>query len=65
MSIGASTECQQDTYYSIAEATWQNLQQEIKDWIVNEGGGQAVVNTPTTVHVDKEKIKEILTRMNQ
>jgi len=53
-------ECQQNTYYNIAEATWQNLQQEIKDW-VNNSGGQATVNTPKAVRVDKEKIVEILT----
>lgn len=58
---GTNTECQQDTYYNIAEVTWQNLQQEIKDWIVNEGGGQALVNTPKAVRVKKETIEEILT----
>ena len=58
---GTNTECQQDTYYNIAEATWQNLQQEIKDWIENEGGGQATINTPKAVRVKKETVEEILT----
>ena len=60
LNIGANTECQQETYYDIAEATWQNLQQEIANWI-NSNGGQANVNTPTTVNVKKETIKEVLT----
>src|SRR5690554_1527467 len=59
----ADTECQQDTYYNIAEATWQNLQQEIADW-VNNSGGQATINTPKAVRVDKDKIIEILTTNN-
>jgi len=58
--LGSDIECQQDTYYDIADATWQNLQQEIAQW-VNDNGGQAVVNTPKAVRVDKEKIVEILT----
>lgn len=60
LNVGANTECQQETYYDIAEATWQNLQQEIADWI-NSNGGQATVNTPETVRVKKETIKEVLT----
>ena len=36
------------------------MQQEIKQW-VNNSGGQATVNTPKAVRVDKEKIVEILT----
>ncbi|MEE1961483.1 hypothetical protein V1387_02210 [Allomuricauda taeanensis] len=59
--LGSDIECQQSTYYDIAEATWQNLQQEIKDWIENEGGGQAMVNTPKAVRIKKETIEEILT----
>lgn len=60
LNIGASTECQQETYYDIAEATWQNLQQEIANW-VNNNGGQATINTSETVRVKKEKIEEVLT----
>ncbi len=56
----ANEECQQDTYYNVAEATWQNLQQEIADWI-NNNGGQATINAPKAVRVDKDKIIEILT----
>lgn len=57
-------QCQQETYYDIAEATWQNMQQEIANWINNEEishGGQAVVNAPKAVRISKEKITEILT----
>ncbi len=57
---GATTECQQDTYYDIAEATWQNMQDEIAEW-VNNHGGQATVIPSTAVRVDKEKIEELLT----
>lgn len=56
----ADTECQQDTYYNVAEATWENMQQEIAQWI-NNNGGQAVVIPKTAVRVDKEKIEELLT----
>lgn len=58
---GTNTECQQDTYYDIADATWENLQQEIKDWIENEGIGQATINTPKTLRIKRETIEEILT----
>lgn len=56
-------ECQQSTYYDIAEATWQNMQQEIADWINDDlsNGGQATINTPKAERVDKGKIEEILT----
>ncbi|MAN28779.1 MULTISPECIES: hypothetical protein [Mesonia] len=60
MAFG-SDPCQQDTYYNIAEATWKNMQQEIKNWIENDGDGQATINAPKAVQVDKEKIIEILT----
>lgn len=60
LSFG-SDPCQQDTYYNIAEVTWTNMQDEIKEWIENEGGGQASINTPKAVRIDKEKIVEILT----
>lgn len=60
---GANTECQQDTYYNIAEATWENMQQEIVDWINSpeSNGGQASIVPKTAVRVDKEKIEELLT----
>ncbi len=54
-----SEECQQNDYYNIAEATWDNMQQEIAQW-VNEYGGQATVVPKTAVRVDKEKLKELL-----
>ncbi len=61
---GVNDECQQDTYYNIAEATWQNMQQEIAAWINDDEvshGGHAEVIVPKAVRVDKEKIIEILT----
>jgi hypothetical protein len=58
---GANTECQQDTYYNIAEATWENMQQEIAQW-VNDYGGQATVVPKTAVRVNREKVEELLTR---
>jgi len=62
--LGSDIDCQQDTYYDIAEATWQNMQQEIADWINDDQishGGQATVNTPKAARVNKDKIIEILT----
>ena len=59
LNIGANTECQQETYYDIAAATWQNLQQEIQQW-VTEYGGQATIKQPQAVHVDRNKIIELL-----
>ncbi|MAN28777.1 MULTISPECIES: hypothetical protein [Mesonia] len=60
MSFG-SDPCQQDTYYNIAGATWTNMQNEIKEWIENEGGGQASVNEPKAILVKRETVEEILT----
>jgi len=62
--LGSDIECQQDTYYDIAEATWQNMQEEIANWINDDelsNGGQASINPPKAARVDKEKIVEILT----
>ena len=59
LNIGANTECQQETYYDIAEATWENLQQEIALW-VNNNGGQASIVPKTVVRVAKEKVEELL-----
>ncbi|MFI2741241.1 hypothetical protein ACG2LH_00765 [Zhouia sp. PK063] len=59
--FGSNIECQQETYYNIAEATWKNMQKEIKNWVENEGHGHAIINAPKAVHVKKETIKEILT----
>lgn len=56
---GTNTECQQDTYYNIAEATWKNMQQEITDW-VNVNDGQANIVPKKAIRVNKEKIKELL-----
>jgi hypothetical protein len=63
LNLGASTECQQETYYDIAQATWENMQQEIVSWInnPNSNGGQASISTTIAIPVDKEKIKDILT----
>jgi hypothetical protein len=52
--------CKQDTYYKIAQATWENMQQEIVQWINEEGGGQAEVIPKIAVLVDRQKIKELL-----
>ncbi|AUC74270.1 hypothetical protein [Olleya sp. Bg11-27] len=60
LAPGTDTECQQNSYYDIAEATWQNMQEEIAQW-VNENGGQANIVTSTAARVDKEKIEELLT----
>ena len=57
---GADEECQQNTYYDIAEATWQNMQQEIAQW-VNVNGGQATVVPKIAARINREKIEEILT----
>lgn len=57
-------ECQQNDYYNVAEATWENMQLEIAAWINNNeisNGGQASINTPKAVRVNKETIEEILT----
>ncbi len=63
LNIGANTECQQETYYDVAEATWENMQQEIVDWINSpeSNGGQASIIPKTAIRVDKEKIEELLT----
>ena len=37
------------------------MQNEIKEWIENEGNGQATASTPKAVRIDKEKIVDILT----
>ncbi|WP_289044787.1 hypothetical protein [uncultured Olleya sp.] len=60
LAPGTDTECQQNSYYDIAEATWQNMQEEIAQW-VNGNGGQANIVTNTAARVDKEKIEELLT----
>lgn len=62
LAPGTDTECQQNTYYGIAEATWSNMQQEIVDWISSpeSNGGQASVVPKTAVRVEKEKILELL-----
>jgi hypothetical protein len=57
---GTDTDCQQDTYYDIADATWVNLQEELEQWILNNGG-QANIKQPIAVKVEKEKIIELLT----
>ncbi len=54
-----SDECKEDSYYNIGEATWSNLQEEIKQFIV-DNGGQAEVVPKTAVRFDKDKIKELL-----
>lgn len=60
---GANTECQQDTYYNIAEATWENMQQEIVDWINSpeSNGGQASIIPKKAVRCDRGLIEELLT----
>lgn len=56
----ATTECQQDTYYNVAEETWKNMQQEVKQWVQNKGG-QANVKPPKAVRIKKEQIAAMLT----
>tara|TARA_R110000868_G_C10826469_1_gene759007 strand:+ start:258 stop:647 length:390 start_codon:yes stop_codon:yes gene_type:complete len=54
-----SNECKEDSYYNIGEATWSNLQEEIKQFIIDKGG-QAEVIPKTAIRFDKTKLKEIL-----
>jgi hypothetical protein len=54
-----SNECKTDTYYNIGEATWSNLQEQIKQWII-DNGGQATIVPKTAVRFDKSKLKEML-----
>lgn len=62
LNIGANTQCQQETYYDIAEATWENLQQEIANWVNSPNyGGQAIVKPKTAVRIKKEHIIILLT----
>ena len=62
-SVFSSTlDCQQSTYYDIADVTWQNMQAEVAAWVngADSNGGAATVLVPKTARVEKEKIKEIL-----
>jgi hypothetical protein len=52
-------ECKEETYYNIGDATWSNLQEEIKYW-VNAYNGKASIVPKTAVHFDKNKLKELL-----
>ena len=54
---------QQDTYYNVAEATWENMQQEIKQWINSpiSNGGQATVKPKKAVRVNRTHIIALLT----
>ena len=62
LSFGsANTECQQDTYYNVAEATWQNMQQEIIQWVTTHQGQANLSPNTTAIRVDREKIEELLT----
>ena len=54
-----NSECSEDTYYNIGEATWSNLQEQIKTW-VNANGGIATVVPKTAIRFDKTKLKELL-----
>lgn len=54
-----TTECQQDTYYNVAEVSWKNMQEEIASWI-NNNGGHATVKPSTAVRVKKEDILSLL-----
>jgi hypothetical protein len=51
----SNLECQQETYYDIAEATWQNMQQEVADWINNQdnsnNSGQATIKDTKAVRI--------------
>lgn len=51
-------ECEDETYYNIGNETWSNLQNEIRQWII-DGGGQAEVVPKIAVPLTKEKLKEI------
>ncbi|MDX8554659.1 hypothetical protein MK851_13635 [Tenacibaculum sp. 1B UA] len=54
-----NSECSENTYYNIGEATWSNLQEQIKTW-VNANGGVATVVPKTAIRFDKTKLKELL-----
>ncbi len=56
--LGNST-CKEDTYYNIGDATWTNLQNEIEQWI-NDNGGQVSVVPRTAIRFDKNKLQELL-----
>jgi hypothetical protein len=63
IKIGAgSDECKQNTYYNIVDATWENMQQEIKEWIenANEGQGQANIVSKTVVKLYRDRIEALL-----
>ena len=53
------TECKMNTYYAIADATWKNLQESVKQW-VEDNGGSAVIEQPVAIKVDREKILQSL-----
>lgn len=56
-------DCQQNDYYNVAEATWENMQQELYQWI-NSNGGQAIIKNKVAKRVDKQKLKQILESNN-
>ena len=60
--FNSTLDCQQSTYYDIADVTWQNMQAEVAAWLngADSNGGAATVLAPKTARVEKEKIKEIL-----
>uniref|UniRef100_UPI00261D0462 hypothetical protein n=1 Tax=uncultured Tenacibaculum sp. TaxID=174713 RepID=UPI00261D0462 len=59
IGLGGNFECKEDTYYNIGEATWSNLQEQIKNWVV-KNGGEASVIPKTAIRFDKNKLKEML-----
>lgn len=58
---GANEDCQQETFYDVAEATWSNMQEKIAAWI-NFFGGDANIKLPTAIRVRKELLVDLLTQ---
>ncbi|AGC76844.1 hypothetical protein DDD_1717 [Nonlabens dokdonensis DSW-6] len=50
----------QNDYYNIANATWENLQSEVINWINSKNGVASISLDTTVLKVDKEKILELL-----
>ena len=51
--------CQQNDYYNVAETTWDNMQQEIADWI-DDNGGTFTVIPKVAKRVNKAQIEKLL-----
>lgn len=58
-------ECAMNDYYNLAKETWKNLQNEVEDWVEQNGNnGQATIVTPKQAGIPNEKVEELLTQNN-